>query len=399
MAVLNKRAVVSAIEMFGRSSIRLPQVLGDSFSTIIRNLFANNEQGFVYDPNDLTTLFQDAAGTVPVTGVGQPVGLILDKSKGLTLDSDLVTNGDFSNGVFGWSSYAASTITNVNATLEVNITGGGGGFTNSTALNTIIGSWYRIDLDIKAGTYSGKLDFHTETTVGVKTAIQLFPNFTRYTIYFRADSTNTKFSFTRTDVLTGTVYVDNIVVRRLFGNHARQTTSASRPVLRQNAITGAYYLEFDGVDDFLETASFPSMGLATTIFTGTYCSKGTLSALVSRAVSGYVRQSARLVGIQSSNNPIVLSQSGSTVITVKYAVSGAGVTLKVNDVSNTNPATTERGFDTTMPLIIGAFNNGGQIPYQGYIYSLIGVSRIATDDESIIIEREIAKRTGVTLSV
>ena len=55
-----------------------------NFSQLIKKLFANNEQGFFYDPKDLTTMFQDAAGTVPVTGVEQPVGLCLDKSKGLT---------------------------------------------------------------------------------------------------------------------------------------------------------------------------------------------------------------------------------------------------------------------------------------------------------------------------
>lgn len=44
------------------------------------SLFANGEQGAVYDPSDFSTMFQDAAGTVPVTAVGQPVGLIKDKS-------------------------------------------------------------------------------------------------------------------------------------------------------------------------------------------------------------------------------------------------------------------------------------------------------------------------------
>lgn len=44
------------------------------------SLFANGEQGVWYDPSDLSTLFQDAAGTMPVTAVGQPVGKILDKS-------------------------------------------------------------------------------------------------------------------------------------------------------------------------------------------------------------------------------------------------------------------------------------------------------------------------------
>ena len=44
------------------------------------SLFAQGEQGVWYDPSDLSTLFQDAAGTVPVTAVEQPVGRILDKS-------------------------------------------------------------------------------------------------------------------------------------------------------------------------------------------------------------------------------------------------------------------------------------------------------------------------------
>lgn len=42
--------------------------------------FASSEQGMWYDPSDLSTMFQDSAGTTPVTAVEQPVGRILDKS-------------------------------------------------------------------------------------------------------------------------------------------------------------------------------------------------------------------------------------------------------------------------------------------------------------------------------
>ena len=44
------------------------------------SLFAASEQGAWYDPSDWSTLFQDSAGTTPVTAVGQPVGKMLDKS-------------------------------------------------------------------------------------------------------------------------------------------------------------------------------------------------------------------------------------------------------------------------------------------------------------------------------
>jgi hypothetical protein len=44
------------------------------------SLFTNGESGAWYDPSDLSTLFQDSAGTTPVTADGDPVGLMLDKS-------------------------------------------------------------------------------------------------------------------------------------------------------------------------------------------------------------------------------------------------------------------------------------------------------------------------------
>ena len=44
------------------------------------SLFSSGEQGVWYDPSDFSTLFQDAAGTIPVTAVEQPVGKMLDKS-------------------------------------------------------------------------------------------------------------------------------------------------------------------------------------------------------------------------------------------------------------------------------------------------------------------------------
>lgn len=46
----------------------------------ILSLFAAGEQGVWYDPADFSTLFQDAAGTIPVTALEQPVGRMLDKS-------------------------------------------------------------------------------------------------------------------------------------------------------------------------------------------------------------------------------------------------------------------------------------------------------------------------------
>lgn len=43
-------------------------------------LFAAGEQGVWYDPSDFSTMFQDTAGTTPVTATGQSVARINDKS-------------------------------------------------------------------------------------------------------------------------------------------------------------------------------------------------------------------------------------------------------------------------------------------------------------------------------
>ena len=44
------------------------------------DLFAGGKQGVWYDLSDKSTLFQDVAGTIPVTTDGDPVGTVLDKS-------------------------------------------------------------------------------------------------------------------------------------------------------------------------------------------------------------------------------------------------------------------------------------------------------------------------------
>lgn len=44
------------------------------------DLFTGGIDGVWFDPSDFTTMFQDEAGTVPVTGTGQNVRKILDKS-------------------------------------------------------------------------------------------------------------------------------------------------------------------------------------------------------------------------------------------------------------------------------------------------------------------------------
>lgn len=61
----------------GLAGRKIPQGTLTPIGTL---LFSASEPGALYDPSDLSTLFQDAAGATPVTAVEQPVGRILDKS-------------------------------------------------------------------------------------------------------------------------------------------------------------------------------------------------------------------------------------------------------------------------------------------------------------------------------
>jgi hypothetical protein len=54
--------------------------LAKAQAAAVAALFSAGEQGGWYDPSDFSTLFQDSAGTTPVTAAGQPVGRMLDKS-------------------------------------------------------------------------------------------------------------------------------------------------------------------------------------------------------------------------------------------------------------------------------------------------------------------------------
>ena len=258
-----------------------------TFDQYIRKLFANNEQGLFYDPNDLSTMFQDTAGTVAVTAAGQPVGLILDKS--------------------------------------------------------------------------GR------------------------------------------------------------NNHAYQSVLASRPILRKNAVTGANYLEFDGTDDFLQTSN---IGFTATdkvsLFTGVTNLADTTQVIaelseVANSNDGSFYCVAGLVG--GGNGYISLSRGSryasenqsarnftylapdDAVLSVKHDISGDLSSMRRNGVIGTDGLGDKgAGNFGNYPLFIGR-RGGTLLPFNGHIYSLICIGKLTSDKETVDIEKELAKRLGVTINV
>ena len=188
--------------------------------------FVNNEQGAWYDPSDLTTLFQDSAGTTPVTAVEQPVGLMLDKSKGLVLGPQLVTNGDFATDTW-WSKGPGCTIS------------GGVGVASSAANGS---GWYRTSFLTVGKYYEVTFTVVTMDAGGIRNNLGTATGVTRtapgtYTERIACGSTN--IAYTLETVGTTTATVDNVSIKEVTGNHAFQSTSANRPVLsaRVNLLT------------------------------------------------------------------------------------------------------------------------------------------------------------------
>ena len=218
-----------------------------------RSLFAAGEQGIWLDPSDFSTLFQDAAGTTPVTALGQPVGKILDKS--------------------------------------------------------------------------GR------------------------------------------------------------GNHATQTTSASRPTLQQDS-NGLYYLSFDGTDDGMATPSIDFtgtdkmtvwagvrklsdavIGVVVELSTNSDSTNGTFALAASIGGNNYYAQSRGTVRSASAATGYVAPHSA--VLVAEAKISTDILRLHVNNAAPLSSATDQgTGNYGNYPLYIGQ-RGGTTLPFNGRLYQLI----------------------------
>ena len=261
--MLSLSDIVNVKVGIGRGVFEAPgvTVIGgqQSFSQLIKKLFANGEQGFYYDPNDLSTMYQDAAGTVPVTGAGQPVGLIRDKS--------------------------------------------------------------------------GR------------------------------------------------------------NNHAYQTTSASRPILRKNAVTGANYLEFDGSDDFLQTAvslPFPVTAVAPFDFK----SGANIKCVLSAGATGYLRSTATTASVYSYPDRGTVAKKKADVLL--HELTGDSVNIRSNsaavamsDTDNKNPYLAQNkyicSFSDTHTTLRAAMD----------LYGMVVIRKVLSTSEEAELRAHFNKRMGI----
>jgi hypothetical protein len=175
------------------------------------------------------TLYQDVAGTIPVTGPtnlagnASTVALMLDKSKGLALGSELVVNGDFSSGT-GWSLGAGWSISGG----KLNWAGAFDRAEYNAGSNAFVaGRYYKVTLTVSGNTSGTVVAFLNLTGNARINSFSISGNGEK--TFFLFAGVNCNGFILEGNSATGAMSLDDISVRELPGNHATQGTIASRP--------------------------------------------------------------------------------------------------------------------------------------------------------------------------
>lgn len=200
------------------------------------------------------------------------------------------------------------------------------------------------------------------------------------------------------------------------GNHATQSTSASRPTLQQTA-DGLWYLDFDGVDDVISFGDILQLGTSDkTLAIAMVDEDGTSSAsFFSRrgssapgAVPGWgFRSSAGTMSLEYDDgtaNSIAGSTFGSSAGLESLAVQVAEVEHGVAATNFKNGASDGADLDisaigdVTGSKALGVGGNPGDVFFlKGRIYGLVFIDRLLTTSEKSSVTTYLAQKSGVTL--
>lgn len=223
-------------------------------------LFAQGQQGAWYDPSDLATLFQDSAGTTPVTADGDPVGLMLDKRLGLVRGPEQSANPGPD-----YASLTGFTATNGNLSIvdgHVRLTGNGGISRVTISETLTVGKTYNVMIRARSSSPGARMFFWSGVEPSIDSGVgSIGSEFSDFSCIVKATSENVDVrAYIDTSSATAgyTLDIASISIKELPGNHASQSTTAAKPAYRTDGTL--HWLEGDGVDDFIGTGIVPYDG-------------------------------------------------------------------------------------------------------------------------------------------
>ena len=405
----------------------------------VAGMFGSGEQGVWYDPSDLSTMYQDAYGTTPVTAVGQPVGLILDKSKRVIFKitkADLLDNAKWT----GYNSVSGNRPTAVQlADGTVRIT------RNSTdtyvafapmanAYSLPPGCVVHFKYSVRSNTnnltkFSGEpyynwrnvnpycFEYIPSASVLTKNTVAI--NYTAAPITTSSSGwAPTLFGFYMAGAdHAADEYIDVFDFEiTAYAPAARQLTTASRPTLQQDS-SGKYYLSFDGVDDYLSTGSIDFTGTdKMTVLAGVRKLRDSpIGTVVEASTNSETNDGAFFMTAPPGGGNTFLFGSRGTQLFYAYTPVGgvwaapisvvqsgiseiaSKVIMRLNGaLAAQQLASQGSGNYGNYPLYIGR-RGGTTNPFSGNLYGLI-VRGAQTDDLHLThAEKFLAYKSGVTL--
>lgn len=333
--------------------------------------------GAIFDIGDMSTMFQDAAGTIPVTAVEQPVGKILDKSgNGYHATQSITASRPTLSArynLLATETLATQSVTTLAATYTLSFTGTGSVTLSGTATGTLTGN----------GTDRVSLTF-------------------------------TPAAGTLTLTVSGGVTKAQLELGAVAGPYQRVNTAMDYDTDERYF---KKYLRFDGVDDYLV---LPYMGLyaagSASVVAGinghqfgkAYNGRIICESLVSANAPTYAPliqlYTANTTNAFISNNAakilanIGLALTQNNICTISIVDGGNSIKSFRNAVQKVSATYTRSGSITLGSTTIGkGLNNGlGEI-WMGDLYSLIITKSALTDAQRVRCERYAASKAGVQL--
>jgi hypothetical protein len=307
----------------------------DQFLVVRALLFSSNEPGFFYDFDDWSTLFQDTAGTQPVTAANQGVALALDKRLGLELGPELVTNGTFDENIDGWTNSTPSAGNISFSAGQLLVERVSGGTSAYQALACVVGYTYQVLFNFTS-VVSGLPRISATSNAGTPGSGVTDPQATRFVFVATATTMYIHLGLNSGNGTSGSY--DNISVRELKGNHATQATTAARPLTVIHPDGGVRNL-YLGDSDLLQFGS-PTAATVTTVTQ----SVGSFTQVAEIEATGTGSSFAERISINSTSEPHCFSAF----------VPDTGSTTTVGFVDDVSPGIGPR-FNPTN----GTFTNSG----------------------------------------
>jgi hypothetical protein len=370
--------------------------LGGGFSPI--SLFSGTDKGYIYDNNDLSSFYLDSALTTQAS-VNGLVGGQKDKSpnllhrtqsttgskpilRGTPVGSNLVTNGDFSSGATGWTADAGIVITTLATATVVT-----GNLTN--ALAATAGRNYRVTYTLTRT--AGSMTMSMGGRSGpARSAAGTY-------VDYLDNTTNTNALNFAGSTFSGTV--DNVEVVDVTAD----------------SVTAPYGLQYDGIDDFLTTASvdftatdkmFVCAGVrklsdaAVGMFTELSASADANAGAFYITAPGTAGATFRLVSGGTFPQGVTVSGYTSPFSAVASGVCnivGDSANIRINGVSAGTAAGDQgTGNYGNYPFFFGR-RGGASLPYNGLDFGGICVNKTLSASQLSSAERWTAIRTGVTI--